>query len=72
MQRALQILWWNEAADAAFSAPDRTVMRIVEETQYRFRIDRTGAMRVPGIVFAARSLLPAAEGDEAPDRKSVV
>ncbi len=65
MQQALQILWWNEAADVAFPPPDRTVMRIVEETPYRFRIDRAGAMRVPGIVFATRSLLPVAEGDEA-------
>ncbi|MFZ2177177.1 MAG: RtcB family protein [Rhodococcus sp. (in: high G+C Gram-positive bacteria)] len=38
-------------------------MKIVEETPYRFRIEREGAMRVPGIVFAARSLLP--EEDQA-------
>ncbi len=33
-------------------------MKIVEETPYRFRIEQEGAMRVPGIVFASRSLLP--------------
>jgi tRNA-splicing ligase RtcB len=31
---------------------------LVEETPYRFRIDRHGLMRVPGIVFASRALLP--------------
>src|SRR3974390_590640 len=35
-----------------------------EETPYRWRIERAGAMRVPGIVFACRSLLPALVGDE--------
>jgi tRNA-splicing ligase RtcB len=38
-------------------------MRIVEETPYRFRIEREGAMRVPGIVFASPALLPAARED---------
>ena len=33
-------------------------MKIIEETPYRFRIEQEGAMRVPGIVFASRSLLP--------------
>ncbi len=37
---------------------------IVEESPYRFRIERTGPMRVPGIVFASRVLLP----DPAADR----
>jgi tRNA-splicing ligase RtcB len=40
-------------------------MRIVEETPFRFRIEREGAMRVPGIVFGSRSLLPAEHGDKA-------
>lgn len=40
-------------------------MKIVEETPYRFRIEQEGAMRVPGIVFASRSLLPRDEGDMA-------
>jgi tRNA-splicing ligase RtcB (3'-phosphate/5'-hydroxy nucleic acid ligase) len=39
-------------------------MRIVEETPYRFRIVQEGAMRVPGVVFASRGLLPE-EGDQA-------
>ncbi len=40
-------------------------MRIVEETPYRFRIVQEGAMRVPGVVFASRSLLPEEQGDKA-------
>ncbi len=40
-------------------------MKIVEETPYRFRIEQEGAMRVPGIVFASRSLLPRDPGDMA-------
>ncbi|MCZ7527012.1 MAG: RtcB family protein [Acidimicrobiia bacterium] len=33
-------------------------MELVEETPYRWRIDRRGAMRVPAVVFASRRLLP--------------
>jgi tRNA-splicing ligase RtcB (3'-phosphate/5'-hydroxy nucleic acid ligase) len=40
-------------------------MKIIEETPYRFRIEREGAMRVPGIVFASKSLLPDDHGDMA-------
>ncbi|HUH68209.1 MAG TPA: RNA-splicing ligase RtcB [Mycobacterium sp.] len=40
-------------------------MKIIEETPYRFRIEREGAMRVPGIVFASKSLLPDEHGDMA-------
>jgi tRNA-splicing ligase RtcB len=40
-------------------------MKIIEETPYRFRIEQEGAMRVPGIVFASRSLLPHDQGDMA-------
>jgi tRNA-splicing ligase RtcB len=40
-------------------------MRLIEETPYRFRIEREGAMRVPGIVFASRLLLPDQHGDMA-------
>jgi hypothetical protein len=36
---------------------------LVEESPYRFRIERHGAMRVPGVVFASRALLPDAGGD---------
>ncbi|WP_341715745.1 RtcB family protein [Micromonospora sp. FIMYZ51] len=39
-------------------------MELVEESPYRFRIDRRDPMRVPGVVFASRSLLP----DPAADR----
>jgi tRNA-splicing ligase RtcB len=31
---------------------------LVEETPVRWRIDPVGAMQVPGIIFASRSLLP--------------
>jgi len=40
-------------------------VKIIEETPYRFRIEQEGAMRVPGIVFASRSLLPDEHGDMA-------
>jgi tRNA-splicing ligase RtcB len=33
-------------------------MELVEESPYRFRIDQQDPMRVPGVVFASRSLLP--------------
>ncbi|WP_018219628.1 RtcB family protein [Salinispora pacifica] len=33
-------------------------MDLVEESPYRFRIDRRDPMRVPGVVFAAEALLP--------------
>ncbi len=36
---------------------------LVEETPVRWRIARTGAMRVPGVVFASGALLPDLEGD---------
>ncbi|EWM19134.1 RtcB family protein [Kutzneria sp. 744] len=40
-------------------------MELVEETPYRFRIERYGSMRVPGVVFASRRLLPDADRDHA-------
>jgi tRNA-splicing ligase RtcB len=40
-------------------------IELVEETPQRWRIPRTGTMRVPGIVFASRSLLPEVVGDRA-------
>lgn len=39
-------------------------VRLIEESPWRFRIERTGAMRVPGIVFAPRELLPHDTGDK--------
>ncbi|WP_229401645.1 RtcB family protein [Micromonospora okii] len=33
-------------------------MELVEESPYRFRIDRRDPMRVPGVVFASRALIP--------------
>ncbi|MER6982074.1 RtcB family protein [Streptomyces carpinensis] len=36
-------------------------MELVEERPYRFRIERHGDMRVPGVVFASRELLADAE-----------
>ena len=38
-------------------------VELVAETPYRWRIERHGAMRVPGIVFAVDALLPAAAED---------
>ncbi|UGY95036.1 RtcB family protein [Streptomyces gobiensis] len=40
-------------------------MDIIQEELYRFRIDRHGPMRVPGVVFASRDLLPEKGGGEA-------
>ncbi len=39
-------------------------MEIIEESAYRFVIPRHGRMRVPGVVFATRALIP----DPATDR----
>lgn len=39
-------------------------MKLIEETPYRFRIDPSGDMRVPGVVFASKALLPEAAGDQ--------
>jgi tRNA-splicing ligase RtcB (3'-phosphate/5'-hydroxy nucleic acid ligase) len=38
---------------------------LVQETPFRFRIERQGAMRVPGVLFATPELLPEAAGDQA-------
>jgi tRNA-splicing ligase RtcB len=40
-------------------------IRLVEETPWRWRIDPVGAMRVPGVVFASRELLPVVARDRA-------
>lgn len=39
-------------------------MEVVEESPYRFRIDQQDEMRVPGVVFASRSLLPDVQADK--------
>jgi tRNA-splicing ligase RtcB len=44
------------------------VVELVEETPWRWRIDPIGAMRVPGIVFALRELLPDVAGDRSLDQ----
>jgi tRNA-splicing ligase RtcB len=38
-------------------------MELIEETPYRYRIPRCGEMRVPGVVFASRRLLPDLSAD---------
>ncbi|NBM18594.1 RtcB family protein, partial [Streptomyces sp. GC420] len=38
---------------------------LVQETPFRFRIERQDPMRVPGVVYATRELLPQAVGDKA-------
>src|SRR5690606_38263925 len=39
-------------------------VKLNEETPYRYRIDPTGDMRVPRVVFASEALLPEAAGDQ--------
>lgn len=39
-------------------------MELAEESPYRFRIDRRDEMRVPGVVFASRSLIPDVAADQ--------
>ncbi|HEY8524080.1 MAG TPA: RtcB family protein [Acidimicrobiales bacterium] len=45
-----------------------SVAELVEEAPWRWRIDRTGDMRVPGVVFASRELLPDIAGDRSLDQ----
>lgn len=42
---------------------ETAVVSLTKETPYRWRIDRHGDMRVPGIVFASEALLPQSSGD---------
>ena len=44
------------------------VMRLIEETPWKWRIEPTGSMRVPGIVFGSGDLLPEVVGDKALDQ----
>jgi tRNA-splicing ligase RtcB len=44
------------------------MVELVEETPWRWRIDPVGDMRVPGIVFALRGLLPDLAGDRSLDQ----
>lgn len=43
-------------------------MELVEETPYRYRIDPSGDMRVPGIAFTSKALLPDAQADRSLDQ----
>jgi len=43
-------------------------MEVVRESPFRFVIPRQGRMRVPGVIYATRALLPAAAGDHALDQ----
>ncbi|MGZ6954884.1 MAG: RtcB family protein [Acidimicrobiia bacterium] len=45
------------------TGPRDAEISLVEETPVRWRIEPTGRMRVPGIVFASRSLLPDVASD---------
>ena len=40
-------------------------IELIEETPVRWRIERRGEMRVPGVVFASRSLIPAVAAEQA-------
>lgn len=42
----------------------RSALRLIEETPWRWRIDRAGDMKVPGVVFVSRELLPEAAADQ--------
>ena len=42
---------------------DGAPVELLEETPYRWRLPRRGAMRVDGVVFASRALLPPAHED---------
>jgi tRNA-splicing ligase RtcB len=48
---------------ATTTGPRDAKVALVEESPVRWRIEATGAMRVPGIVFASRSLLPDVAAD---------
>lgn len=41
------------------------MIHLIEETPYRWRLERRGAMRVPGVVFASRSLVADIRHDQA-------
>jgi tRNA-splicing ligase RtcB len=43
-------------------------IRLTKEAPWRWRIEPSGAMRVPGIVFASRELLPEVTGDRSIDQ----
>jgi tRNA-splicing ligase RtcB (3'-phosphate/5'-hydroxy nucleic acid ligase) len=47
-------------------------MEIVEESPYRFRIPQHGQMRVPGVVFASRALLPDVGADRSLEQVAAV
>ncbi|HEX4813220.1 MAG TPA: RtcB family protein [Nonomuraea sp.] len=48
------------------------MVELIEERPYRWRIEREGAMRVPGVVFATRELLPDPAHDQALDQVAAV
>src|SRR5690606_25211191 len=53
------------ARDGGMAATDgHPTPPLVEETPWRWRIDPTGDMRVPGVVFASRVLLPDLAADQ--------
>ncbi|MFI5062663.1 MAG: RtcB family protein [Streptosporangiales bacterium] len=55
---------WRTPGLASRSGPEGVaVVEIVEEAPYRFVLPRHGRMRVPGVVFATRALLPDLAGD---------
>lgn len=44
------------------------VRQLVEETPYRWRMEPTAGMRVPGVIFASRELLPDLAADRSADQ----
>lgn len=45
------------------SHPVAVAPELIQETPYRWRLPRSGPMRVDGVVFVSRALLPPAHGD---------
>ena len=45
------------------TSSEMSAIELVEQSPWRWRIERSGAMRVPGVVFATRDLLPDLAGD---------
>lgn len=50
----------------------REELDLVEESPFRWRLDPVGRMRVPGVVFASRRLLPEMSGDKSLDQVAAV
>lgn len=59
----------SAAGAAATTSP---TVRLAEDGPYRWRLEKTGPMRVPGVVFASQQLLPDAVGDRSLEQLAAV